>query len=410
MRPLEHPKRVMLRRMTLLDEAKSIDGWIVDLRRQIHRRPELMYEEVHTSRLVRSTLDQLGIAYHYPVAETGVVATIGSGPGRCIALRADMDALPIHEETDVPFRSEVDGKMHACGHDCHTAMLLGAARLLKARESELRGMVKLIFQPAEEGGAGADRMCNEGVLHSPNVEQIFGLHVWPGAKTGTVATNVGAILAATGAFEITVKGRGGHGAMPNLTIDPVACAAKIVVELQTIVSRETNPFAPTVVTVGSIHGGEAMNVIPEEVRMTGTFRSLSNDDLLRVKRRIKEIATGVATANQCEVAVSHPIPEFPPTINAESAWGVTRRAAESLVGADNVRRMDPILGGEDFAFYQQRIPGCFAFIGVNHAGWQTPYSVHHPKFRVDEAALPIGAALHVAIALESLGAEGTVSV
>jgi IAA-amino acid hydrolase len=387
--------------LTLLEEAKSLSNWIVELRRQLHRHPELMYEEVETSRLVRATLDDLDIPYRHSVARTGVVATIGRGPGPCIALRADMDALPIHEEADVPFRSEIDGKMHACGHDCHTAMLLGAARLLKTRESELPGVVKLIFQPAEEGGAGADRMCDEGALHSPDVQQIFGLHVWPGATTGVVMSNSGVILAATGAFEIMVKGKGGHGAMPHLTVDPVSCAAKIVVELQTIVSRETNPFAPTVVTVGSIHGGDAMNVIPEEVRMSGTFRSLSMEDLLRVKGRIEEIATGTGAAHRCDVTVSYLIKEFPPTINDEAAWHVARRAAESLVGAVNVRRMDPILGGEDFAFYQQRISGCFAFIGVSHAEWETRYNVHHPKFTVDESALPIGAALHVAMALEA---------
>lgn len=364
-----------------------------------------MYEEIETSQLVCATLDDLGVPYRHSVAKTGVVATIGRGPGRCVALRADMDALPIHEEADVPFRSEIEGKMHACGHDCHTAMLLGAARLLKTRESELPGVVKLIFQPAEEGGAGADRMCDEGVLRSPDVEQIFGLHVWPGATTGVVLGNAGVILAAAGAFDIRVKGKAGHGAMPHLTIDPVSCAAKIVVELQTIVSRETNPFAPTVVTVGSIHGGNAMNVIPDEVRMSGTFRSLSDEDLLRVKRRIEEVAMGVGAANRCDVAVSYPIQEYPPTINDEAAWNVARRAAERLVGPENVRRMDPILGGEDFAFYQRRISGCFAMIGVSHADWQTRHNVHHPKFKVDESALPIGAALHVAMALEALGSS-----
>ncbi len=186
--------------MNILEEAKGIAEWIVGLRRAIHRHPELMYEEVQTSRLVRDTLDQLHIPYKYPVAKTGVVATIGKGGGPCLALRADMDALPIHEETDVPFRSEVDHKMHACGHDCHTAMLLGAARLLKSHESELRGTVKLLFQPAEEGGAGADLMCREGALDEPKVERIFGMHVYPALTTGTLAGNPGIILAATGAF------------------------------------------------------------------------------------------------------------------------------------------------------------------------------------------------------------------
>jgi jasmonoyl-L-amino acid hydrolase len=391
--------------MTLLDEAKSIADWIVGLRRQIHRHPELMYEEVETSRLVRATLDGLGIPYRYPVATTGVVATVGNGPGPCIALRADMDALPIHEQADVPFRSEIDGKMHACGHDCHTAMLLGAARLLKAREAKLPGVVKLIFQPAEEGGAGADRMCDEGVLCSPDVEQIFGLHVWPGGTTGTVLGNAGVILAAMTSFEMVVTGKGGHGAMPHTTADPVACAAKIVVELQTIVSRETDPFEPTVVTVGSIHGGDAFNVIPETVRMTGTVRSLSLEGNLRVKQRLEAVAHGVASANRCRVAVSYPIPDHPPTANAAPSWAVAARAAAGVVGAAAVHRMDPILGSEDFAFYQQRIPGCFSFIGVTGADWPTVYGVHHEKFKVDEAALPIGAAVHVATALEALGAH-----
>jgi amidohydrolase len=388
--------------MKALEEATSIAEWIVNLRRRIHRHPELMYKEVETSRLVRVTLDELGIPYRYPVAETGVVATLGDGTGTCIALRADMDALPIHEQADIPFRSEVDGKMHACGHDCHTAMLLGAARLLKAHESELRGFVKLIFQPAEEGGAGADRMCHEGALEGPDVERIFGLHVWPAMTTGTVAGNAGTILAAVGAFEITVKGRGGHGALPHLTIDPITCAAKIVVELQTIVSRETNPFSPTVVSVGSIRGGDAMNVIPEEVQLTGTFRSLSESGLALVKQRIEEIVTGVAAANRCQATLFYPMREYPPTINDEACWSLARRVAEGLVGPDRVRAMDPILGGEDFAFYQQRIPGCFAFLGVSDPAWETRHGVHHPKFRVDEAALPIGTAWHVAMAMESL--------
>jgi IAA-amino acid hydrolase len=330
-----------------------------------------------------------------------VVATLGDGDGPCVALRADMDALPIHEETDVPFRSEVDHKMHACGHDCHTAMLLGAARLLKKHESELRGTVKLIFQPAEEGGAGADRMCQEGALEGPKVERIFGLHVFPGMTTGTVAGNPGIILAATGAFEVTVKGKGGHGAMPHTTIDPITCVAKVIVELQTIVSRETNPFSPTVVTVGSIHGGDAPNVIPETVKLSGTFRSLSMSGLATVKQRIEEIVRGIATTNRCTATFSYEC-DYPPTVNDESSWALARKAAEAIVGAANIHPMEPILGGEDFSFYQQRIPGCFSFLGVSAPDWATRHSVHHPKFKVDEHALPIGAAWHTQMAFDAL--------
>jgi len=389
--------------MPLLDEAKEIASWIVGIRRQLHRHPELMYREVKTSQLVRETLDGLGIKYRHPVAVTGVVATIGRGDGPCVGLRADMDALPIHEEADVDFKSEVDNRMHACGHDCHVAMLLGAARLLKNHESELRGTVKLIFQPAEEGGAGADRMCREEVLENPKVERIFGLHVWPWMTTGMVSGAPGVVLAAAGAFEITITGKGGHGAVPQLTIDPIACVAKLIVELQTIVSRETDPFSPTVVTVGSIHGGEAMNVIPETVKITGTYRSLTTAGLKLVKERIEEIAVGVAETNRCKATVTHPFADYPATTNDPACWTVARQSAESLIGAPNVLGATPILGGEDFAFYQERIPGCFSFLGISAPEWQERHACHHPQFRVDENALPIGAAWHAQIAMDALG-------
>jgi IAA-amino acid hydrolase len=388
--------------MHLLDEAKELSSWMVGIRRQLHRHPELMYQEVKTSQLVRETLDRLGIKYQHPVAVTGVVATIGGGNGPCIGLRADMDALPIHEEADVDFRSEIDNRMHACGHDCHTAMLLGATRLLKKHESELRGTVKLIFQPAEEGGAGAERMCREEVLENPKVERIFGLHVWPWMTTGMVSGAPGVVLAAAGAFEITISGKGGHGAVPHLTIDPIACVAKLIVELQTIVSRETDPFSPTVVTVGSIHGGEAMNVIPERVKITGTYRSLTTAGLEIVKRRIEEIAVGVAETNRCKATVTHPFEDYPATSNDAACWTAARKAAESLIGTSNVLDATPILGGEDFSFYQQRIPGCFSFLGVSAAEWKERYACHHPRFRVDENALPIGAAWHAQTAIQAL--------
>lgn len=383
-------------------EALEIQDWIVKLRRQMHRFPEVMYQEVRTSQLVRETLDQLGIAYQHPLAETGVLATLGNGSGPCVALRADMDALPIHEAADVPFRSEIDGAMHACGHDCHTAMLLGAARLLKAREAEIQGTVKLIFQPAEEGGAGGQRMRDEGALDDPAVERIFGLHVWPQLPIGSFGSRPGVFLAAAGCVEMTIHGRGGHAAMPHLTVDPVVAAAKIVTELQTIVSRELDPLTPGVISITMVHGGEAYNVIPETVTMRGTIRATSMETLQFMQQRVREIATGIAGANLCEADTSFPGIDYPPTVNDTHCWGVARQLARELTSDEQVEELPPTMGGEDFAFYTEQVPGCFVALGVRNEALGAIYSVHHPKFKVDEDALPLGVALHVAFAMKSL--------
>jgi len=386
----------------LLDRARSIHPWIVSVRRELHRHPELMFDLVHTSGIVRRELDALNIQYEHPVAETGVVATIGAGNGPCVALRADMDALPIREEADVEFRSEIDGVMHACGHDCHTAMLLGAARLLKDIEPSLRGTVKLLFQPAEEGGGGGKRMCDEGALDNPRVEKIFGIHVWPMLPTGTVASRAGTLLAATSMLDIAVVGRGGHAAMPHTTIDPVSTAAKIVTELQTIVSRELDPLEPGVVSVTTIHGGEAFNVIPQDVRLTGTLRSLTMDGLRFLKQRVREIATDIARAHRCEARVEFPGLDYPPTVNDAALWSTVRAQATAIVGSDAVFDIPPVMGGEDFAYYTERIPGCFVVLGVGNESLGATFGVHHPRFKADENALPIGSAMHARFAIDAL--------
>ena len=386
----------------LLDEATAYRDWIVAIRRELHQHPELMYEEVKTSALVRRVLGELGIPFQFPVAQTGVVAMLGDGQGPCVALRADMDALPIHEEADVEFRSQVDGRMHACGHDCHTAMLLGAARMLKAHESEIHGTVKLLFQPAEEGGAGALRMCEEGALVAPAVQRAFVLHVWPYLPTGRVGSRAGSFLASAGVFDITVVGTGGHAAMPHMVLDPVTTTAAIVCALQTIVSREIDPLEAAVVSVTTIHGGETHNVIPPQVRVTGTIRSLTSKGLLFLQDRVREIATHVASAHQCEARVEFPGHDYPATVNDASSWQMARTVAADMLGGDAVHEVTPVMGGEDFAYVLERVPGCFVALGCRNEAAGAVFGVHHPKFVVDEDALPIGAALHVGFAFRTL--------
>ena len=394
-------QRVVLHQK-ILEDARSQSNWIVDIRRQLHRFPELMYEEIKTSKLVRETLDELDISYESGIAETGVVATLGSGDAPCIALRADMDALPIQEETDIPFRSEIDGRMHACGHDCHTAMLLGAAKLLKERESALQGTVRLIFQPAEEGGAGGKRMCNAGVLENPRVEQIFGLHVWPLLPTGTVGSRRGTFLAAAGEVMITIHGKGGHAAQPHVCIDPVVAAAKVVTELQSIISRNLDPLDSGVISITAIHGGEAYNVIPESVQMSGTIRALTMNRLDWLQDRVKSMAAQVAAANDCEATIGFPGNVYPPTVNNAAVWNTVQAIAGELLGPDAVHEVPPVMGGEDFAFYTEQVPGCFVGLGIRNVESDCTHNVHHPLFKVDEDALPIGSALHVCFAVETL--------
>ena len=388
--------------LKIKEESKSISDWIVKIRRELHEHPELMYEEFRTSELIRRELDKLDIQYIHPIAETGVLASIGNGNGPCVALRADMDALPIHEETDVPFKSKIDGKMHACGHDCHVSMLLGAAKLLKDKESEINGTIKLLFQPAEEGGAGGKLMREEGALENPEVERIFGLHVWPQMPSGQIGSREGTFLAATSSLSLTVKGVGGHAAVPQLTKDPVLTSARIITNLQSIISRELDPLESGVVSITVINGGNASNVIPSEVKVKGTLRSLTMDGLKELQKRVKEISEGIAQTHGCEAIVEYVGNDYPPTVNDSEMWKFAKNVGIELLGDDNVSDLDAVMGGEDFAYYTEKVKGCFVVLGMNNPEIDATYSVHHPMFKADEDALHIGTALHTIFALKSL--------
>ena len=388
--------------LKIKEESKSISDWIVKIRRELHEYPELMYEEFRTSELIRRELDKLDIQYIHPIAETGVLASIGNGNGPCVALRADMDALPIHEETDVPFKSKIDGKMHACGHDCHVSMLLGAAKLLKNKESEINGTIKLLFQPAEEGGAGGKLMREEGALENPEVERIFGLHVWPQMPSGQIGSREGTFLAATSSLSLTVKGVGGHAAVPQLTKDPVLTSARIITNLQSIISRELDPLESGVVSITVVNGGNASNVIPSEVKVKGTLRSLTMDGLKELQKRVKEIAEGIAQTHGCEAIVEYVGNDYPPTVNDSEMWKFAKNVGIELLGDDNVSDLDAVMGGEDFAYYTEKVKGCFVVLGMNNPDIDATYSVHHPMFKADEDALHIGTALHTIFALKSL--------
>jgi hippurate hydrolase len=369
---------------------------IVALRREIHREPELGFETGKTAKKVLEALDGLPLEVEIGIAENGVVATL-QGDGPTVALRADMDALPIHEETGLPFASEEDGKMHACGHDGHTSMLVGAARALSQDHlrERLNGTVKFIFQPAEEGGGGGRVMVEEGVAE--DVHSIFALHLWPGLPFGTAATKSGPIMAAADRFEMTVKGNGGHGAMPHLAVDAIAVAAQIVTALQTLVSREVNPVEPAVLTVGEIEAGFAFNIIPEVARLGGTVRTFDADLRERIPERIEELARGVAGGMRGNAELDYRF-SYPVTRNDAEASDLVLGVAEELFGKENtVELTHPSMGAEDFAFFLEKVPGAFIWLGVGDVS-----GLHTAQFSFDEEILPQGSALLAALALESL--------
>jgi amidohydrolase len=395
--------------MSEIDRLKSdIDELVpgmVAMRRDLHEHPEVAYEEVRTSGVVAQRLRALGMDVRTGVGKTGVVGTLRGGkvqPGaKTLALRADMDALPIHELNEVEYRSTVEGKMHACGHDGHTSILLTVADLLSRRREELAGNVKFIFQPAEEVMGGAQPMMQDGALDG--VDNIIGLHLFGNYPIGRVGVRSGPTFASADKITLTIHGKGGHAASPELSVDPIVVAAHIIIALQTLISRETSAFDSAVLTIAQIEAGTAFNIIPETVEMQGTVRAFSVERRSKLLRRIAELSQGIATAMNatCDLNISF---SCPPCINDPLMTRAVQRAAETTVGARAVDTGSEVTtaGADDMAYFLATVPGCYFIVGAKNPEKGAKYPHHHPRFNIDEDALPIAVEVLARTALDYL--------
>ncbi len=390
----------MLDKIKWLAQAQQQE--LIEIRRYLHRHPELSTLEKETGRYIETKLSEWGIPNKGGYSETGVLAIIeGRNPQkRCIALRADMDALPIEEETGLPFASENKGVMHACGHDVHMACLLGAAKILQSLKDEFEGTVKLIFQPSEEDfRAGAPVMISEGVLESPVPEAIYALHVMPEMACGRVGVKQGPYMASTDEIYLKAIGKAGHGAMPEMNVDPVLMSAYILTGLQQVVSRQAPPYIPTVLSFGRIIGEGRTNIIPGEVNIEGTLRTFNEDWRKKAHESIIRCAQEIAKAmgGNCQVKIDH---GYPFVYNDEKATEKVRATATALLGAENVEELPLRMTAEDFAYYTKKIPGCMFRLGVKPEGLENPTNLHTSRLTIDENALPIGTAMMAALAVK----------
>lgn len=384
--------------------SASVAEWATACRRHLHRYPELSYQEKETSAFIEAELRQLGYEPQTGIGGYGIKAVLqgGRGPGRTIALRADIDALPIQEQTGLPFASCKEGIMHACGHDVHTAVLLGAARALKELQPELAGQVVLIFQPGEESApGGASLMIKDGVLEDPHVDAIFGLHVLPSLTVGQMGFGDGPRMGAPDEFDLTIHGKGGHGAHPYATVDAVYVACQVVTALQGIVSRNINPFDPVVLTVGSIHSGNKHNIIPGEAVLQGTIRTMSQSVRERMQQRIREVAEGVCAAYGATASLAMRT-GYPVLVNSPAETEIARAAATAVLGEEQITVMEPSMGAEDFAFYLEKRPGSFARLGAAAPDDRERAGLHTPRLNVDEGCIPVGIAYYLSLVQEFL--------
>lgn len=390
--------------ITFLEEANRIKDELITIRRDLHEHPELGFEEKRTSGKIKEFLTKEGIPY-VEVAKTGVCGIIKGEKkdnNRVIGLRADMDALPIQDKKVCSYSSKVPGKMHACGHDAHTTILLGVARILNKNKRLFGGCVKLFFEPAEETVGGAPFMIKEGVLENPRVDAIVGLHVTEDLDYGKIRIKSGVVNAASNPYKIKIKGRGGHGAAPHTTIDPIVIASNVVMALQTIVSREIAPVNPSVITVGSINGGTAQNVIPEEVEITGIIRTLTKEDREYVVRRFKELVTGICRGmrGECDIYIEE---GYPCLYNNATMVERVKYVGKELLGVENVvEQKHPSMGVESFAFFAMERTSAFYYLGTGNRTKGTDKAAHSNLFDIDEDAIPLGVAMQCGIAYDYL--------
>lgn len=380
--------------------AQKNKDLIVKTRRDLHLIPETAYTEKKTSAYVAEYLKKEDLEMSTGIAQYGVVGVMDTGkPGKTLLVRSDMDALPITEETGLEFASNHEGAMHACGHDGHMAMVLGAATALNKIKDNLSGKIKFLFQPAEEGPGGAKPMIEEGVMENPSVDYSIGCHLWPAIEEGTIGVKAGPLMAAMDRFDLRIFGRGGHGAMPHLCLDALEVGTQVVNALQRIVSRQMNPLQPSVVTVGSFHAGSTFNVIPGEAEMCGTTRTFDRDIWNTWPERLDKIIGGVCESMGATYELKYS-QGYPPLLNDEDMAQVVARCAEAVVGEENVIEPEPTLGGEDMAFYLEKSKGCFFFLGVGREGCAP---IHNSKFDFNEDVLLLGVETYCRVAVDLLG-------
>ena len=389
--------------MTVIKEIKQFHDEMTEWRRDIHQHPELKFEENRTADLVAAKLEEFGIEIHRGLAKTGVVGTISNGDGPSIGLRADMDALPLEEKNTFKHASSNPGKMHACGHDGHTAMLLGAAKHL-ASSKNFKGTVNFIFQPAEEGGGGGELMIKEGLFEMFPVDSVYGLHNWPGMPAGIFGVGSGPIMASVDTFDLTINGRGGHAAMPDQCIDPIIIASQVVTALQTIPSRNTHPVDSVVISVTQIHAGDAYNVIPDSVQMHGTVRTFQPETRKEISSSMLRVAEGVCAAygGTCELNY---MSGYPATINSVAETEISAKAVVDLLGEENIiRNPTPSMGGEDFSYMLEARPGCYVWLGIGPGKGEGGCMLHSSRYDFNDDVLPIGASYWVKLVENELPA------